>query len=178
MCFLQNVHEKLCLDSDGSQRPCYLSRVDLHRNIRSRKQRTDIRKHGGKLRWGSEGYVGVVKWNEGEVIVKCECNSSRQYVLNYCYSLVYNTLHYLLIVRTVFISYNNNNNNVPDFGSVFLLVKYTDITQNTYVQSLTVTEIMAREKCGILAGLCTIGISWRLISVYPWVWCHIGWHYQ
>jgi hypothetical protein len=24
---------------------------------------------------------------------------------------------------------------------------------------LTVTEIMAREKCGILAGLCTIGIS-------------------
>ena len=29
--------------------------------------------------------------------------------------------------------------------------KYTDITQNTYVQSWTVTEIMAREKCGLLA---------------------------
>jgi hypothetical protein len=28
----------------------------------------------------------------------------------------------------------------------------TDIIQNTYVQSWTVTEIMAREKCGILAG--------------------------
>jgi hypothetical protein len=25
--------------------------------------------------------------------------------------------------------------NVPDFGRVFLMVKYTDITQNTYVQS-------------------------------------------
>jgi len=25
------------------------------------------------------------------------------------------------------------------------MLKYTDITQNTYVQSLTVTEIMARE---------------------------------
>ena len=35
--------------------------------------------------------------------------------------------------------------NVPDFGRVFLMFKYTDITQNTYVQSWTVTEIMARE---------------------------------
>jgi len=25
--------------------------------------------------------------------------------------------------------------NVPDFGRVFLMLKYTDITQNTYVQS-------------------------------------------
>jgi len=41
--------------------------------------------------------------------------------------------------------------NVPDFGSVFLMLKYTDITQNTYVQSWTVTEIKAREKCGFLA---------------------------
>ena len=35
--------------------------------------------------------------------------------------------------------------NVPDFGRVFLILKYTDITQNTYVQSWTVTEIMAGE---------------------------------
>ena len=40
---------------------------------------------------------------------------------------------------------------MPDFGRVFLMLKYTDITQNTYVQSRTVTEIMAREKCGHLA---------------------------
>jgi len=38
--------------------------------------------------------------------------------------------------------------NVPDFGRVFLMLNYTDITQNTCVQSRTVTEIMAREKCG------------------------------
>ena len=25
--------------------------------------------------------------------------------------------------------------NVPDFGRVFLMLKYTDITQNTYVRS-------------------------------------------
>ena len=35
--------------------------------------------------------------------------------------------------------------NVPNFGRVFLRLKYTDITQNTYIQSWTVTEIMARE---------------------------------
>ena len=35
--------------------------------------------------------------------------------------------------------------NVPDFVRVFLMLKYTNITQNTYVQSWTVTEIMARE---------------------------------
>jgi hypothetical protein len=49
---------------------------------------------------------------------------------------------------------NNNNNvyyigcprkNVPDFGRVFLMLNYTDITQNTYIQSWTGTEIMARE---------------------------------
>ena len=48
---------------------------------------------------------------------------------------------------------------MPDFGRVFLMLKYTDITQNTYVQSLTVTEIMAREKCGLLAGPRTVLVS-------------------
>jgi len=36
---------------------------------------------------------------------------------------------------------------VPDFGRVFLVLKCTDITQNTYIQISTVTEIMAREVC-------------------------------
>ena len=35
--------------------------------------------------------------------------------------------------------------NGPNFGRVFLTLKYMDITQNTYIQSWTVTEIMARE---------------------------------
>jgi len=35
--------------------------------------------------------------------------------------------------------------NVPDFGRVFLMLKYTYITQNTYIQIWTVTEIMTRE---------------------------------
>jgi hypothetical protein len=51
-------------------------------------------------------------------------------------------------------------------GGVFLMVKYTDITQNTHVQSWTVTEIMAREKCGLLAGPCTVAISWHALSMF------------
>ena len=35
--------------------------------------------------------------------------------------------------------------NGQNFGRVFLMLKYTDITQNIYIQSWTVTEIMARE---------------------------------
>jgi len=31
------------------------------------------------------------------------------------------------------------------------MLKYTDITQNTYIQSLTVMETMARKKWGLLA---------------------------
>ena len=49
--------------------------------------------------------------------------------------------------------------NVPDFGRVFPMLKYIDITQNTYVQIWTVMEIMAREKCGLLAGPCTVPVT-------------------
>ena len=38
-----------------------------------------------------------------------------------------------------------NRRNEPDFGRVFLRSYYTDITQNTYIQSSMVTEILARE---------------------------------
>jgi hypothetical protein len=51
--------------------------------------------------------------------------------------------------------------NVPDFGRVFLMLKYTDIIQNTYVQSWTVMEIMAREKCDLLSVPRTIPMSWE-----------------
>ena len=38
-----------------------------------------------------------------------------------------------------------NRRNGADFGRVFLRSNYTDITQNTYIQSSMVTEILARE---------------------------------
>jgi hypothetical protein len=49
--------------------------------------------------------------------------------------------------------------NVTDFGRVFLMLKYTDITQNTYIQNWTVTEIMTREKCGLLAVPRTVPVQ-------------------
>jgi len=44
-------------------------------------------------------------------------------------------------------------------------VKIYDITQNTYIQSWTVTEIMAREKCGLLAVPRTVPGSRDLIPI-------------
>ena len=53
--------------------------------------------------------------------------------------------------------------NVPDFGRVFLTLKYINLTQNTYIQAWTVTEIMAREKCGLLVVPCTVPVS-RIVT--------------
>ena len=65
--------------------------------------------------------------------------------------------HSTLLTLRLLMSYTGcNRRKGQNFGRVFLMLKYTDITQNTYVQSWTVTEIMAREKCGLLAGLPTI----------------------
>ena len=56
--------------------------------------------------------------------------------------------------------------NVSDFGSMFLKLKYTDLTKNTYIRSLTVTEIMAREKCGLLAVPRTVPGSRDVLPVH------------
>jgi hypothetical protein len=54
------------------------------------------------------------------------------------------------------------------------MLKYTDITQNTFVQSWTVTETMAREKYGLLAGSPTVPVKLTRYSytahVRPWEW--------
>ena len=55
--------------------------------------------------------------------------------------------------------------NVPDFGRMFLKLKYTDITKNTYIRSWTVTEIKAREKCGLLAVPRTVPGSRDVIPI-------------
>jgi hypothetical protein len=64
--------------------------------------------------------------------------------------------------------------NVPDFGRMFLMLKYTDINQNTYIQSWTFTKIMAREKFGILAVPRTVPVKLTrypyTTHVRPWEW--------
>ena len=49
-----------------------------------------------------------------------------------------------------------NRRNVRDFRREFLRSNYTDITQNTYIQSWTVTEIMAIKMCGLLGCRRTV----------------------
>jgi len=51
--------------------------------------------------------------------------------------------------------------NGQNFGRVFLMLNYTDITQNTYIQSWTFTEIMAIEKYGLLGCPRTVRRPWR-----------------
>ena len=63
---------------------------------------------------------------------------------------------------------------MPDFGRMFLTLKYTDITQNTYIRSWTVTELIAREKCGLLAVPRTVPAQLMrypyTAHVCPWEW--------
>jgi len=54
---------------------------------------------------------------------------------------------------------------VPDFGRMFLKLKYTDITKSTYIRSSTVTEIKVREKCGLLAVPRTVPGSRDILPI-------------
>jgi len=49
----------------------------------------------------------------------------------------------------------------PNFGRVFLRSNYTDITQNTYILSSMVTEILNIEKWGLVWCLRTVLCPWR-----------------
>ena len=49
------------------------------------------------------------------------------------------------IIRSSELSTGCNRRNGPDFGRVFLMLNYTEKPQNTYIQSWTVSEIMASE---------------------------------
>ena len=88
-----------------------------------------------------------------------------------CNQWLWHTLCVCVIIFIIFIikgkcsfSYTGcNRRNGPDFGRVFLMLNYTDImlnytdiTQNTYIQSWTVTEIMAIEMYGLLGCRRTV----------------------
>ena len=55
------------------------------------------------------------------------------------------------------------------------MLNYTDITQNTYIQSWTVTEIFNIEKWGLVWCLCTVLCPWRhtrILSCIPTLSLH------
>jgi len=67
---------------------------------------------------------------------------------------LYSSLWYLLLHI-----YRVSQEERTKLRGVFLMLNYTDITQNTYIQSWTVTEIMAREKSGNLAFPRTVRLQ-------------------
>jgi len=48
-------------------------------------------------------------------------------------------------IHTIIHTYGCPRKNVPEFGRVLLMLKYTDVTQITFVQIWTITELMAIE---------------------------------
>ena len=82
--------------------------------------------------------------------------------------LVYDPFSYnyiVLNVRMIVLYTGCPRRNLKYFGRVFLMLNYTDITQNTYIQSWTVTELMAIEKCGFLWCPRTVRRPWR--DIHP-----------
>ena len=73
--------------------------------------------------------------------------------INFCFCSVF-------IVAFYFVYTGCHRRNGPNFGRVFLMLNYTDITQNTYMQIWTVMEIMARE-------------VWKFDSCYTLTDCQI-----
>ena len=51
----------------------------------------------------------------------------------------------LVIIQMLFLYTECHRRKGPNFGRVFLMLNYTNITQNTYIQSWTVSEIMSSE---------------------------------
>jgi hypothetical protein len=52
-----------------------------------------------------------------------------------CYMPMYLFFHVCCMPTYTYTHTGCPRRNVPNFGRVFLMLKYTDITQNTYIQS-------------------------------------------
>ena len=79
-----------------------------------------------------------------------QCNGKKLWtvqIVNKCNHHVcqYSSVNMFSLVSSDFTYTGCNRRNVRDFGRMFLRSNYTNITQNTYIQSWTVTEIMAGE---------------------------------
>ena len=76
------------------------------------------------------------------------CTYVHMYVCTYVHMYVCTyvcTMYICMYYVCMYVHIGCNRRNGPDFGRVFLRSYYTDITQNTYIQSSMVMEILARE---------------------------------
>ena len=63
------------------------------------------------------------------------CTCVRRYMIRYLPQTGSHPVAVVLTIVTYIYIYRCPRRNVPNFGRVFLRLKYTDITQNTYIQS-------------------------------------------
>jgi len=70
---------------------------------------------------------------------------THRFHLQYFNAKITQSVRCIYIYIYIYIYTGCHRRNGRNFGRVILMLKYTDITQNTYIQSWTVTEIMARE---------------------------------
>ena len=107
----------------------------------------------GAWNWSCRRHSGLVVWGDYKVKITfgtaCKIwfrqvlRRGKCSVLAPCVTLVLLVVHSCIVYGQIYTGCNRRNG--PDFGSVFLRSYYTDITQNTYIQSSMVTEILARE---------------------------------
>ena len=74
------------------------------------------------------------------IVIVTTCKSSKR---SFSFMFANYNLGYLFLSSSTYTGCPRRN--VTDFWRVFLMLKCTDKTRNTYVQIWTVTEIMARE---------------------------------
>ena len=110
--------------------------VMLNSSVTSLKLTIDSKRSKNKVATTSESYFPEQSQGWNMDAQRTECVVVALYV--WCY--VYKQIYILSQVYTGCI-----RRTVRDFGRVFLMLNYTDIPQNTYIQSWAVTEVMAGE---------------------------------
>ena len=75
--------------------------------------------------------TGCTEYNYlGSIFIKDERHTKNMLVLPYIYIYIYTYIHIYIYIYT-----GCHRRKGPNFGRVFLMLNYTDITQNTYIQS-------------------------------------------
>jgi len=98
-------------------------------------------------------------------VLRCYSMLLRCYTVNIQDTFQLHTVIYssMVVHVCVYVYTGCHRRNGPNFGRVFLRSNYlyTDITQNTYIQSSMVMEILNIEKRGLVWCLRTVLCPWR-----------------
>jgi len=108
-------------------------------------------------------FKGLIKKYKRDLLILKHCRLYIKGILSYSLKMALWEPKHVAAMLIYFVTLYTGcpRRNGQNFGRVFLMLNYTDITQNTYIQSWTVTEIMAIENCGLLGCPRTVSHTWR-----------------